>query len=209
MAVVRCLTTTLWLCCTLYRKFLRLLTIVGPISNISVRYIKVIFCIFRLPGTTSIVLHCIASSSVYALCSLAWYLAAFLIVPAVTSIGRDLRPVCVIHMRYTTLLIETIPHVRLESWGGVLSTVDMVVQRRDGPRRLRDHDDDDTTRRPASGKMAPAVIGPRQFCFCRGHPPTNCVINRYVLRLVRRWIPCEIHAACSVVLWTERKRKWT
>jgi len=31
----------------------------------------------------------------------------------------------------------------LESSGGVLSTVDMVVQRRDGPRRLRDHDDDD------------------------------------------------------------------
>ena len=27
--------------------------------------------------------------------------------------------------------------------GDVLSTVDMVVQRRDGPRRLRDHDDDD------------------------------------------------------------------
>ena len=38
---------------------------------------------------------------------------------------------------------ETIPPVRLESSGGVLSTVDMVVQRRDGPRRLRDHDDDD------------------------------------------------------------------
>jgi len=35
-----------------------------------------------------------------------------------------------------------IPSVRLESSGGVLSTVDMVVQRRDGPRRLRDHDDD-------------------------------------------------------------------
>ena len=35
---------------------------------------------------------------------------------------------------------ETIP---LESSGGVLSTVDMVVQRRDGPRRLCDHDDDD------------------------------------------------------------------
>jgi len=31
----------------------------------------------------------------------------------------------------------------LESSGEVLSTVDMVVQRRDGPRRLRDHDDDD------------------------------------------------------------------
>ena len=26
---------------------------------------------------------------------------------------------------------------------GVLSAADMVVQRRDGPRRLRDHDDDD------------------------------------------------------------------
>jgi len=38
---------------------------------------------------------------------------------------------------------EAIPHVRLESSGGVLSTVDMVVQRRDGPRWLHDHDDDD------------------------------------------------------------------
>jgi len=38
---------------------------------------------------------------------------------------------------------ETIPHVRLATSGGVLSTVDMVVQRRDGPRRLRDDDDDD------------------------------------------------------------------
>jgi len=38
---------------------------------------------------------------------------------------------------------ETIPTVRLETSGGVLLTVDMVVQRRDGPRRLRDHDDDD------------------------------------------------------------------
>jgi len=38
---------------------------------------------------------------------------------------------------------ETIPHVRLETSGGVLSTVDMVVQRRDGPRWLRELDDDD------------------------------------------------------------------
>jgi len=37
---------------------------------------------------------------------------------------------------------NTIPPVRLETSGGVLSTVDMVVQRRDGPRRLRDNDDD-------------------------------------------------------------------
>ena len=38
---------------------------------------------------------------------------------------------------------ETIPRVRLETSGDVLSTVDMVVQRRDGPRRLREIDDDD------------------------------------------------------------------
>ena len=42
---------------------------------------------------------------------------------------------------------ETIPHVRLETSGDVLSTVDMVVQRRDGPRWLREHDDDDVDRR--------------------------------------------------------------
>jgi len=35
------------------------------------------------------------------------------------------------------------PPFRLEISGDVLSTVDMVVQRRDGPRRLRDYDDDD------------------------------------------------------------------
>jgi len=39
---------------------------------------------------------------------------------------------------------ETIPPVRLQSSGGVLSTVDMVVQRHDGRRRLRDHDDDES-----------------------------------------------------------------
>ena len=39
---------------------------------------------------------------------------------------------------------DTIPPERLETSGGVLSTVDTVVQRRDdGPRRLRDSDDDD------------------------------------------------------------------
>jgi len=38
---------------------------------------------------------------------------------------------------------ETIPHVQLEISGDVLSTADMVVQGRDGPRRLREIDDDD------------------------------------------------------------------
>jgi len=35
---------------------------------------------------------------------------------------------------------EAIPPVPLETSGGMLSTVDMVVQRHDGPRRLRDDD---------------------------------------------------------------------
>jgi len=49
----------------------------------------------------------------------------------------------VVHGTSSSTSYETIPPVRLESSGGVLSTVDMVVQRRDGPRRLREHDDDD------------------------------------------------------------------
>ena len=50
----------------------------------------------------------------------------------------------VVHGTTGSTSYETIPHVRLESSGGVrLSTVDMVVQRRDGPRRLRELDDDD------------------------------------------------------------------
>ena len=38
---------------------------------------------------------------------------------------------------------KTIPPVWLETSGGMLSTMDMVVQRRHSPRRLRDHDDDE------------------------------------------------------------------
>jgi len=39
--------------------------------------------------------------------------------------------------------LEQLQNVRLDSSGGVLSTVDTVEQRRDGPRRLHDHDDND------------------------------------------------------------------
>jgi len=49
----------------------------------------------------------------------------------------------VVHGTTGSTSYETILPVRLESSGDVLSTVDMVVQRRDGPRRPRDHDDDD------------------------------------------------------------------
>jgi len=40
-------------------------------------------------------------------------------------------------------VFKWLDHVLLETSGDVLSTVDMVVQRRDGPRWLREHDDDD------------------------------------------------------------------
>ena len=56
---------------------------------------------------------------------------------------RTWRHHLVVHGTSGSTSYETIPPVRLESSGGVLSTVDMVVQRRDGPRRLRSHDDDD------------------------------------------------------------------
>jgi len=49
----------------------------------------------------------------------------------------------VVHGTSGSTSYETIPRVRLETSGGVLSTVDMVVQRRDGPGWLREHDDDD------------------------------------------------------------------
>ena len=49
----------------------------------------------------------------------------------------------VVHGTTGSTSYETIPPVRLETSGGVLSTMDMVVQRRDGPRWLRDDDDDD------------------------------------------------------------------
>ena len=49
----------------------------------------------------------------------------------------------VVHGTSGSTSYETIPPVRLETSGDVLSTVDMVVQRRGGPRRLRDNYDDD------------------------------------------------------------------
>jgi len=49
----------------------------------------------------------------------------------------------VVHGTSGSTSYETIPSVRLETSGGVLSTVDIVLQRRDGHRRLRDDDDHD------------------------------------------------------------------
>ena len=39
--------------------------------------------------------------------------------------------------------LETTPAILLETSGGILLAADTVVRRRDGPRRLSDHDDDD------------------------------------------------------------------
>jgi len=47
-----------------------------------------------------------------------------------------------------------LPPVRLETSGDVLSTVDMVVQRRDGLRWLRELDDDDDDDRIVLAKSA-------------------------------------------------------
>jgi len=49
----------------------------------------------------------------------------------------------VVHVTAGSTSYETIPPVRLETSGAMLSTLDMVVQRRDGPRRLRDNGDDE------------------------------------------------------------------
>ena len=49
----------------------------------------------------------------------------------------------VVHVTSGSTSYETIPPVPSETSGGVLSTVDTVVQRRDGPRRLRDNDVED------------------------------------------------------------------
>ena len=52
----------------------------------------------------------------------------------------------VVHGTSGSTSYETIPHAQLEISGDVLSTADMVVQRRDGPRRLREIDDDELDR---------------------------------------------------------------
>jgi len=64
----------------------------------------------------------------------------------------------VVHGTSGSTSYETIPHVRLETSGGVLSTVDMVAQRRDGPRWLRDHDDADDDDMASRGPSAAAKL---------------------------------------------------
>jgi len=77
----------------------------------------------------------------------------------------------VVHGTSGSTSYETIPHVRLETSGGVLSTVDMVVQRRDGPRRLRDHDDDESVRvKHRTGSLGHRVNG---SSFTSGSPGHN------------------------------------
>ena len=67
----------------------------------------------------------------------------------------------VVHGTSGSTSYETIPPVQLEISGDVLSTADMVVQRRDGPRRLREIDDDDMSlidNFHAESKIVPKTI---------------------------------------------------
>jgi len=64
----------------------------------------------------------------------------------------------VVHGTSGSTSYETIPHVQSEISGDVLSTADMVVQRRDGPRRLREIDDDDESCHTATGTHMPHEI---------------------------------------------------
>jgi len=63
----------------------------------------------------------------------------------------------VVHGTSGSTSYETIPHAQLEISVDVLSTADMVVQRRDGPRRLREIDDDDNRIIPRS--LLARIIG--------------------------------------------------
>ena len=75
----------------------------------------------------------------------------------------------VVHGTTGSTSYETIPpFVRLESSGGVLSAVDMVVQRRDGPRRLRDHDDNDDWKWPAQGTSTVPIVSAHFRSLFRG-----------------------------------------
>jgi len=74
----------------------------------------------------------------------------------------------VVHGTTGSTSYETIPPVRLESSRGVLSTVDMVVQRRDGPRRLRDHDDNDDWKWPAQGTSTVPIVSAHFRSLFRG-----------------------------------------
>jgi len=82
--------------------------------------------------------------------------------------SADLLTACgvaylVVHGTSGSTSYERIPPVPLETSGDVLSTVDMVVQRRDGPRWLRELDDDDILMQWSHETMFAIVI----FEICR------------------------------------------
>ena len=89
----------------------------------------------------------------------------------------------VVHRTSGSTSYETIPHVRLETSGDVQSTVDMVVQRRDGRRWLRELDDVMTlmihktrSRRQAGRKM------PRHGIDGRMHALTHRLYAKTITR---------------------------
>jgi len=82
----------------------------------------------------------------------------------------------VVHESSGSTSYEMILPVRSETSGGMLSTVDMVVQRRDGPRRLRNDDDDDEVRPVTVQLIAPSVH------LCPAKLTTRCDHQRAVAK---------------------------
>jgi len=80
-----------------------------------------------------------------------------------------------VHGKSGSTSYETIPYVRLETSGDVLSTVDMVTQRRDGPRWLRELDDDDIWH-DKQFLFGPKWLPQMLFFACL---PSISVINQY------------------------------
>jgi len=72
--------------------------------------------------------------------------------------ARTVYPKSCAHGTSGSTSSETTVPVPLETSGGVLLTVDMVVQRRDGPRRLRSHDDDDDDGMIPENKQVATVL---------------------------------------------------
>jgi len=75
---------------------------------------------------------------------------------------------------------ETIPPVLLKTSGGMLSIVDMAVQRRDSPRWLCDHDDGDDDQHHTSSithaLLLHAPVSPCTLCHSRNPPSTLTAI---------------------------------
>ena len=92
----------------------------------------------------------------------------------------------VVHGTSGSTSYDTIPHVPFETSGGVLSTVDMVVQRRDGPRRPREpNDDDDVYTRDRELQFSSVEFVYCERALCMVHGSTKLPVGVAVCTLSR------------------------